>query len=319
MTDGPLDNDTSRQLELDFSNESSTHIYVASALTALDPEERQAVSNRCELIEKTIMETSGSLGESWEVHLPVVWSAPGPEDTRTPREIYEFNRDHVRRASGLVVLADQGGSLGAGQEFAWAIARRMPVLLIGSGKVPLSRQIMGTPARMCTRVASTDEELQDVVSQWVADWRSAVEGHHRMGAGERVIASRAVDQFTDALVGSIASFEEVAALAGLSPDRASELFSPEGLLDGSVSELISLAGALGLEAGEALNPTPIPELSPSQKDGLATAAQEYDWTANQILQVESRARLELVRDGIRRLSLTSVQDWITFARNLSLI
>ena len=192
------------------------------------------------------------------------------------------------------------------------------LVLLGPGST-LSRQIAGTPALMCVREAATDDELCRVVARWVVEWGPSVESRARNGSGERIIAIRATERLSNAFAGSADSIEAISTVAGLSPERVLELFEPEALLDGSVSELIALSCALGLEAGEPLNPNPIPELSPSQQDGLATAAQEYDWTPIQILQVESRARLELAKGGIRRLSLTSVQDWITFARTLELL
>lgn len=319
MTASASGNDRSEQLAFELEDRPDTHIYVASALTALEPNDRSEISRRCEIIDRTIVETSGSAGDPWTVHLPVLWSAPKPDDQRSPREIYELNRGHVRRASGLVLLGDHGGSLGAGQEFAWALARRLPVLVILGPDSTLSRQIAGTPAQMCIREAKTDDELRQVVAHWVVEWGPAVESRARNGTGERLIAIRAAERLSNAFAASSDSIEAISAVAGLNPERVMELFEPEALLDGSVSELIALSRALGLEAGDALNPNPIPELSPSQRDGLATAAQEYDWTPIQILQVESRARLELARGGIRRLSLASVQDWITFARSLDLL
>lgn len=307
------------QLTFDLDDQPETHIYVASALTALEPGDRSEISRRCEIIDKTIIETSGQKGIPWQVHLPVLWSAPKPDDRRSPSEIYELNRDHVRRASGLILLGDHGGSLGAGQEFAWAIARRLPVLVILGPGSTLSRQVAGTPALMCTKTATTDDELRQVIADWVVGWGRVVESRARNGTGERLIAIRAVERLSNAFSASPDSVEAISAVAGLSRERVLELFIPEALLDGSVSELIALSRALGLEAGEALNPNPIPELSPKQQSGLATAAQEYDWTPMEILQIESRARLELARGGIRRLPLASVQDWITFARDLGLL
>ena len=315
----PDHGDAPAQLTLDLDDRPETHIYVASALTALEPDERSEISRRCEVIDRTIIETSGSAGDPWQVHLPVLWSAPKPDDRRSPREIYELNRGHVRRASGLILLGDHGGSLGAGQEFAWALARRLPVLVILGPGSTLSRQIAGTPALMRVREAKTDNELRQIVARWVVELGPTVESRARNGTGERFIAIRAAERLSNAFAASSDSVEAISAVAGLSPERVAELFVPEALLEGSVSELIALSRALGLEAGDALNPNPIPELSPSQRSGLATAAQEYEWTPIQILQIESRARLELARGGIRRLSLMSVQDWITFARSLDLL
>lgn len=302
------------QLAFELDDPPETHIYVASALTAIEPSDREEISRRCEIIDRTIIERSGTRGRPWRVHLPVLWSAPRPTDTRTPTEIYQTNRKHVRRAAGLILLGDHGGSLGAGQEFAWAVARRLPVFVIHPEGTPLSRQIGGTPAQMCIRQASSDSDLRDAVTRWVADWGAAVESRARSGTGELIIAFRAADRLRAALTASDDSLEAIAATAGMSVERINELFDPEALLDGSVSELVAISGALGLEAGEALNQHPPPELSPNQRRGLVTAAQEYEWTPPQILQVEARARLELARGGVRRLPLTAVQDWVSFAR-----
>ncbi len=63
------------QLELD--DRPNTHIYEASALTALEPTERSQISRRCDIIDQAIVASPGSVGKPWKVHLPVLWSAPG--------------------------------------------------------------------------------------------------------------------------------------------------------------------------------------------------------------------------------------------------
>ncbi len=167
---------------------------------------------------------------------------------------------------------------------------------------------------MSVRRVNTDDELRTAVAEWVTEWPPAVESIARPGTGQLIIAIRAADRLRDTFAASPDSVEAIAAVAGLSPERVSELFDPDALLDGSVSELIALSRALGLKASETLNPNPIPELFSSQRAGLAIAAEEYEWSPTQILQIESRARLELAKGGVRRLPLSSVQDWINFAR-----
>ena len=313
MTEGPPPVDEN-QLSFELDDRLEIHIYVASALTAIEPSDRKEISRRCDIVDQTVIERSGARGRPWQVHLPVLWSAPRPADTRSPAEIYRANREYVRRASGLILLGDHGGSLGAGQEFAWAVARRLPVLVIHPADTPLSRQIGGTPAQMCIRQATTDSDLRDTVMRWVDEWGAAVESRARSGTGELIIALRAADRLIEALRASNDSQQVIAATAGMTVERVNELCDPEALLDGSVSELIAVSRALGLEPGEALNQHPLPELSPNQRLGLATAAQEYEWTPLQTLHVEARARLELARGGVRRLPLTAVQDWVSFAR-----
>lgn len=205
MTDHEANEPTQLIFELD--DRPDTRIYVASALTALEPSERSEISRRCEIIDRTIVEASGATGEPWQVHLPVLWSAPGPHDDRSPRQIYDFNRGKVRRASGLVLLGDHGGSLGAGQEFAWAVARRLPVLVLLTGNEPLSRQIAGTPAQMRIRRVVTDDALQTAVIEWVGEWGPAVESRARSGTEQLIIAIRAADRLREALATSPDSVE----------------------------------------------------------------------------------------------------------------
>ena len=186
------------QLALDLDDKPDTHIYVASALTALEPTERSRISRRCDSIDQAIVASCGSIEKPWKVHLPILWSAPGPGNDRAPREIYNFNRDHVRRASGLVLLGDHGGSLGAGQEFAWAIARTLPVLVLLTGDEPLSRQIAGTPAQMSVRRVATDDDLRAAATEWVTEWGRDLESRARSGTGQLIIAIRAADRLQGA-------------------------------------------------------------------------------------------------------------------------
>jgi len=302
------------QLALELTDRPQTHLYVASALTALDEAERQEIGRLCDIIDQTVVSETSITGRPWHVHLPVVWSAPSPTATQSPRDVYFDNCDHVARASGLIVVADRGGSLGAGQEFAWALALRLPILVVTTDSSPISRQISGTPALTRVRSTAGDEDLRATIVEWLADWGDAIESRARNGGGERVTALRAVQRLRAAFDTGSDSIEAIAAVANLTVDRIRQLFKPEALFACSVSELIALSGALGLEAGDALNPHRSPELTPNQRSGLAITAAEYEWAPQRVLQVEARARLELARGGTRRLPLSSIQDWVQFAR-----
>ena len=198
------------QLALDFDVQPGTDVYVASALTALEQTERSAISHRCEVIDQTIIEVTSAFSVPWKAHLPVVWSAPRPGDNRSCQEIYELNRDHLRRASGLILLGDHGDSLGAGQEFAWAVARRLPILVLLYGEEPLSRQIAGTPARMSVERFRADEELRAAITKRVREWAPAVEAIARSVPGQLIIASRATERLSGALAASADSLEAIA-------------------------------------------------------------------------------------------------------------
>ncbi len=51
------------QLALELDNRPDTHIYVASALTALTPTQLSEISRRCDIIDQTVVASSGAEGD----------------------------------------------------------------------------------------------------------------------------------------------------------------------------------------------------------------------------------------------------------------
>ena len=115
-------------------------VYVASALSSLSDDEQRLVDAWCELIHRAVVETAGHADQPWSVrvHMPITWSAPWIESRRSAEEIYHLNASRVLRAAALVVIGYRGGSLGSGQEFAWASLLRVPVLYLRPAGMPLS-------------------------------------------------------------------------------------------------------------------------------------------------------------------------------------
>ncbi len=58
MTDHPAQHEPT-QLALELNDKPQTHIYVASALTALEADQRAEISRRCDIIDQAIVESSG--------------------------------------------------------------------------------------------------------------------------------------------------------------------------------------------------------------------------------------------------------------------
>lgn len=79
----------------------------------------------------------------------------------------------------LIVIGYRGGSLGAGQEFGWASALRIPILYLRPKGDPLSRQIEGTPADTEFAEFESIEELKAAVVAFVRSRRTAIEDHPR--------------------------------------------------------------------------------------------------------------------------------------------
>lgn len=85
-----------------------THIYVARRSPPIEPNDRPEIFRSCKIVDRTIIERSGTTEQPWQAQLPVLLSAPHPSDNRAPAETYQAKREHVRRASGLILLGGNG-------------------------------------------------------------------------------------------------------------------------------------------------------------------------------------------------------------------
>jgi hypothetical protein len=292
-------------------------VYVASALTHLDTEGRQLVEAWCHIIRDSVVEVSGESEQHWRlrVHLPIAWSAPwNDQDDREAEDIYEQNARIVReQADALIVLGFGGGSLGAGQEFAWACAVRLPILYLRNRGQPMSRQIAGTPADLETAEFETPEDLVDAVSMFLRRNRGVIQD------GPRRRRNRAAE-FTQLAVEIRAAWDalgdhrrdEISGLSRLHPRRINELLDPAVLATAALGEVAALTAALGFDMARALSPALLPDLDAGQLAALRTAASEYEWSGPATLELLRDARLELAKGGIRRLPLASPEDWARY-------
>ena len=256
------------------------------------------------------MEASEESSQRWRLrpYTPITWSAPGPSDERSPDEIYTLNTTKVwEEADALIVLGFGGGSLGAGQEFGWAAALRLPILYLREKGAPMSRQIEGTPCDLTVVEFDSAEALHAAVAQFVRDQRRVIEDNARRRR-DRML------QFWTLATGMAEAWErlneaerqEISGIARLHRRRIDDLLKrPLALAAASLDELGALASALGLDLGRMLSPSPLPELAPAQLGALATAAAEYEWDGKETLRLQQAARLELAKGGVRRLPLST--------------
>jgi hypothetical protein len=292
-------------------------VYVASALTHLDEEGRQLVEAWCHIIQEKVVEVSGEADQKWRlrVHLPIAWSAPWNEqDDRSAEEIYEQNARIVREeADALIVLGYGGGSLGAGQEFAWASAVRLPILYLQNKGQPMSRQIAGTPADLETAEFDTPEDLVDAVATFLRRNRGVIEDGPRRRRNRAAEFARLAAVIRGAWEG-IGDYrrDEACGLSRLHRRRIEELLEPVTLATASLGEVAALTAALGIDLGRALSPAALPDLDAAQLAALRTAAAEYEWTGPTALELLRDARLELAKGGVRRFPLASPEDWARF-------
>lgn len=118
------------------------------------------------------------------MHIPFTWSAPWNDDRR-PEDIYAFNSTTtVSGWAAVIILSIDGGSRGVGQEFAWAAALRLPILLVHPKGQSPSRQAAGTPSDLTIASFANADELAEAVRAFLRASRSIIEDGHRRTASQ---------------------------------------------------------------------------------------------------------------------------------------
>lgn len=307
---------STKQLELPPpGDEGNPLIYVASALTHLDEQGHLLIDAWSHIIRRGVTEDVRGSSQPWvcRIHLPVSWSPP--ESPGEPEQIYTMNSRIVREhADGLIVIGYLGGSLGAGQEFAWAVGLRMPILYVRPKDHLMSRQIEGTPADIRIVEFANSEELEDAARRFVRENRRILQDSYRRRQN-RAAQFRPLGEALKAAWEGVGLGERqtVVGEGRLHERRIQELVGdPIALAGASLDEVAALSGALGLDIGRWLAAASLPDLDSRQLASLRTAATENDWNAEVALQLLQAARLELAKSGQRRLPLATPEDWAVF-------
>jgi hypothetical protein len=307
-------------------------IYVASALSSLTADQRTALDGWCNSVDRAAIPLDGP---AWvRVHTPFKQSAPWLDDGRSPEEIYRANRAYLcSEADGFILFAWRGGSIGSGQELAWAQMMGIPALVLAYGRDPaevqageslgpenadrISRQLHGAASETDLEIHwfSGAEQLEAIVSKWLRQKRPAIEDRNRLRAMHRQRAATplAVFRAAAARLGTSAA-TEVEAATRLHAGRVEALLASEdALLAASFEELFRLSTGLGVELGEAISPRRR-TLMPKQLEALQQAAVENEWSPETVVAAIERSQVAMASDGVRRLSLSSPDAWVEFMR-----
>lgn len=295
-------------------------IYIASALTNLDQATRCDIQFIDDHINATLVENGrgdDANGPLVRVHSPYTHSNPDSDDGRSGDDIYCLNVGLVHDdCDGMVVIARAGGSLGSGQELAWAAALGIPILVVHRAEERLSRQVEGTAERYDIEIRAFESpaELKAIVKSWSSSRKRAIEDGPRRRRERR---SR-IAPLHAALGAAWGKRDErergrIADLLHQSPARLDELIDSPALFAAlPVSEASAFGTALGLEMPGALFPDPVAELSGSEEEALADAAEEHGWSSAKVIRLASHGRLEKAKGGVRRFKLDAPADWISF-------
>jgi ribosomal protein L13E len=307
-------------------------IYVASALSSLTADEQTALDGWCSSVNRAAVPLEGP---TWvRVHTPFKQSAPWLEDGRSSEEIYRANRTYLcSEADGLILFAWRGGSIGSGQELAWAQMMAIPVLVLAYGRDPaevregersgpenadrISRQLRGTASETDLEIHwfTGAEQLETVVRKWLSQKRKAIEDRNRLRRMHRQRAATPLTVFRAAAARLGASAAtEVEAATRLDAGRVEALLASEdALLAASLEELFRLSTGLGVELGEAISPRRR-TLMPKQLEALQQAAMENEWSPETVVAAVESGQLAMASDGVRRLPLSSPEAWVEFMR-----
>jgi tRNA A-37 threonylcarbamoyl transferase component Bud32 len=130
------------------------HGYVATALTGLDPDARDAVAFAANLI--------AEVGKHFQIYIyqPRRFTDPLMHADVTPEAVYLQDRKRVLAADVLFVLLNEP-SFGVGQEIEIAASIAKPVVLLSRLGTKVSRMVRGSFANIVGEVeCSTPEELE---------------------------------------------------------------------------------------------------------------------------------------------------------------
>lgn len=154
-------------------------IYLACPLTGLDAKSQRQIKSDVVATKRAIEAvTIGDCVDEdrWPaaVYAPLDHSAPWKKDGLTPEEVYSRNLAEVHAADALIVIAENGGSAGVGQELEWAVRLGLPILYLTADSA-ISRQILGAPGFIQAQVYGNDAlTLESHVKNFLRQWKPLI-------------------------------------------------------------------------------------------------------------------------------------------------
>lgn len=294
-------------------------VYLACRLTNINADQKKLLDSWCTIVEQAVTEAAIQSTKRWEVavYTPFAWSAPW-RDNRPPEAVYELNSTTVGGCAAVIILCVDGGGLGVGQEFAWAIALRLPILLLHPVDQPPSRQAVGSPGDIEIVGFENATNLAEAVKAFLRANRPVIEDWKRR-RDSLALALLPLREMLAERWHQLGDFDHRRAEAEsrVHQRRIAQFIQDDHALAGaSMSEILAVVGALGIDASGVFARPALADLNARQRDALGVAADEYEWRGGEVLALETRARLELARGGTRRLSLVTTADWVQFRKHI---
>jgi hypothetical protein len=312
-------------LFLGHGDERLPGVYIACSLTGIqdDREAQHTLSGFCRVIQDAIdAETLGVEGKEdtdrWAIrtNVPFKTSSPWAAGEASGREIYERNVKLLRTdTDALIIIGHRGGSMGCGQELEWAAAQSLPTLYLRPEGQPLSRQVEGAAEHMDLSIIefADADALGRVVRRWVTRRRHAIEdtARRRNITRGRLTTAQAMMRWAWSRL-DVDGRIKITALTRLKPMRINDLMlDPDALATSSVSQLLALSAALGLDLGRLFSPLPVTgqALGKRELGALRQAAEENGWNAPTVIDLILTAERAVAAGGTRRMPFTNIGDW----------
>ncbi|HEV2969197.1 MAG TPA: protein kinase [Pirellulales bacterium] len=168
------------------------HGYIATALTGLDPDSREAIM----FVSSKIAETAKEYG--LYVYQPRKATDPQLNKGVDPRVVYRLDRERVVAADLLFVIANRP-SFGVGQEIEIATSHSIPtILLVREDSSTVSRMVTGSPAHLLDDITyATPEDLERKLRRslganlgTVRRWKTLVHAGGAVPLGHRLTTLR---------------------------------------------------------------------------------------------------------------------------------
>ncbi len=142
--------------------------YLASALTGLTEEQREHLIEVSEVVSSVCKDLEIDVYEPRKATNPVNHPQVSPED------VFDMDREQVLSSDLVIHVADYA-STGAGEEFDFALAALIPIVLIAHGDTPGSRMVIGIPALKLMITYRDLGELRDELRERLTEIRPILE------------------------------------------------------------------------------------------------------------------------------------------------
>lgn len=231
--------------------EDASLIYVAAPLSQLSPDEAGTVTAWCNEVEVGILRGAQRSDLDLRAHLVTRGMPPWERaDAYTAADVYRKNSAELwSRAAALVIVGYRGGSLGVGQELAWACAQALPILYIHDAGTYPSRQLVGTAteANLAVLAFETAQQISALAETFVWEQRDEIRAQPERRRVRREAALRLQEAAKTSQGGVDGSADDrLGELGSFTPGRLERLRTdPDALASASLAEVLMLIEALG--------------------------------------------------------------------------